>query len=41
MKLNIFKELTFRAVPPDTEELLQALNWAANHRAEHAVRAGQ
>jgi hypothetical protein len=38
-KLNIFKKLTFGAVPPETEPLLQALNWAANHRAEHAVRA--
>jgi hypothetical protein len=40
-KLNIFKKLAVGTGPtlPETQELLQALSHAANHRAEHAVRS--
>jgi hypothetical protein len=38
-KLNIFRLLEFVPIEQDTYDLLRALNVAANHQAEHAIRA--
>jgi hypothetical protein len=41
--LNVFKKLALGTGPtlPETQELLESLSHAANHRAEHVVRSGQ